>query len=170
MRFPTPRAMVRSPLNMTPTGRIGSFRSPTTGLAGRMARVGHSCQVFGRDPRRLMGCLALIVTELVVNALKHAFPDATSDGQVTVEYASLPSSTGGAAACMGGIRRCASRRKPTAGPAASAVGELWQGRETGADDRENQPGGGDDRNHSFPGQLSLCSCNLANKKAEGGSG
>jgi two-component sensor histidine kinase len=31
-------------------------------------------------------CLALIVTELVVNALKHAFPDAKGDGQVTVEY------------------------------------------------------------------------------------
>jgi len=38
----------------------------------------------------------------------------------------------------------------TAGPAASAVGELWQGRETGADDRENQPGGGDDRNDPLP--------------------
>ena len=33
-----------------------------------------------------------------------------------------------------------------------AVGELWQGRETGADNRENQPGNacGDDRNDPVP--------------------
>ena len=31
--------------------------------------------------------LGLIVTELVINALKHAFPDANQTGSVTVDYA-----------------------------------------------------------------------------------
>ena len=41
------------------------------------------------------------------------------------------------------------------GPAAPAVGELWQGRETGADPRENQPGDacGYDRNDPVPGEF-----------------
>jgi len=35
--------------------------------------------------------LGLIVTELVINALKHAFPDRTRPGQITVEYGALSS-------------------------------------------------------------------------------
>ena len=40
-------------------------------------------------------------------------------------------------------------------PNAPAVGELWQGRETGADRRENQPGDacGDDWNDPVPGEF-----------------
>jgi CRP/FNR family transcriptional regulator, cyclic AMP receptor protein len=43
----------------------------------------------------------------------------------------------------------------TACPDAPAVGELWQGRETGADLRENQPGDacGYDRNDPVPGEF-----------------
>jgi hypothetical protein len=42
--------------------------------------------------------------------------------------------------------------RETSCPAAPAAGEFWQGRKTGADDRENQPGdaGGDDRHDPVP--------------------
>ena len=40
----------------------------------------------GHAPAREAECLALIVTELVMNALKHAFPNDKNDAQVTVGY------------------------------------------------------------------------------------
>jgi two-component sensor histidine kinase len=42
------------------------------------------CGDGGCANSRQAECLGLIATELVMNALKHAFPDDKSDGQITV--------------------------------------------------------------------------------------
>ena len=44
------------------------------------------CGDGGSTTSREAGCLGLIVTELVMNALKHGFPDDRTDGRITVEY------------------------------------------------------------------------------------
>jgi two-component sensor histidine kinase len=44
------------------------------------------CGDGGSANSRQAECLGLIATELVMNALKHAFPDDKSDGQITVGY------------------------------------------------------------------------------------
>jgi chemotaxis protein methyltransferase CheR len=44
------------------------------------------CGDGGSATSRQAECLGLIATELVMNALKHAFPSDKSDGQITVGY------------------------------------------------------------------------------------
>jgi two-component sensor histidine kinase len=53
-------------------------------MIGSISRYLYRCMV--RAELRLAESLGLIVTELVINALKHAFNADTKDGQTTVSY------------------------------------------------------------------------------------